>query len=116
MLKRPALALAFLLAGCADSSSGPYDFTVSIATSRVAELSPYGGSVQFLRDGELVTRDLSGQGAQVLEFSADALVFVRVHAAAREGLHSLTIQRNERIMYESAATPVTEPLLYHAPR
>ncbi|MEO1576834.1 MAG: hypothetical protein AAFU65_17950 [Pseudomonadota bacterium] len=105
-----------LLAGCADAPEGPYDFTVSIATSRVAELSPYGGSVQFERDGERVTRDLSGQGAQVLNFSADALIFVRVHAAAREGLHSLTIQRDDRIIHESAATPVTEPLLYHAPR
>lgn len=112
----PLLFALVGLAGCGDAAQGPHTYTISIATSRVAELFPYGGSVQFERDGERVTRDLSGQGAQVVEFEADQLMFVRVHAAARDGLHSLTIQKNERILYESPATPVSEPLLYHAPR
>ena len=101
---------------CAPHAEDPSSFTISIATSRTIDQVPYGGSYQFERDGDLITRDLSGTGSRVEDFSADRLIFVRIHAASGEGLHSLTIQRGNKTLYESQAQPTDQPLLYHAPR
>lgn len=105
---------ALLLGGCSPDAQAPFDYAIVITSSHQSADATFGGSYQYTLDGQHVTRDLSGDGSHGLNFEADELLAVRVHAASQDGLHSLTIHRDGKLVFDSRAQSSQQPLIYHA--
>ncbi|MFK7887672.1 MAG: hypothetical protein AB8G16_12500 [Gammaproteobacteria bacterium] len=109
------LGVCVLLVGCFGGGDPSSSYSISIRTS--AQLTPNGfaGSYQFFRAGERITRDLSADGTHSVNFEADRLVFVRVHGNDAGSIYSLSVVKDRDILYESAAIPANQPLIFHVP-
>ena len=108
-----ALAVAALCGGCeAPPAPATPEFTIVVTGSVSPSPLPFAGTYQYDADGQTVTRDLSAERSFATTFSADSLRYVRVVAMSREGMYRLEIQRDGDLVFDSAARPASEPLLY----
>jgi hypothetical protein len=110
------LALLALLAvsGCdANRVARTGNYTITVATADDSRAAAFAGTYQFFREGERMTRDLSGTGTLSISFYAEQLAFVRVHGSSPDGLYSLKISRDGEILYDSPAVTANNPILYN---
>lgn len=109
-----AAAQLGLVGGCNNSAATREgNYTITVATADDSRSAAFAGTYQFFRDGERITRDLTGTGTLSVNFYADGIAFVRVHGASQEGLYSLRIARDGEVLYASPVVSANNPILYN---